>query len=114
MKGFEDLGRLKAGGSRRACFRPIKGCLCLSSQRRGTGIEILVKVTEWRSQEGRIRKLESTVTNRAWDATKPLLRCGPRTYLVQFNSFTEIAGFLHCLDYDLGEEQRLEIIVIFP
>ena len=51
VKGFEDLGRLKAGGSRRACFRPIKGCSCLSSQGRGTGIEILVKVTEWRSQE---------------------------------------------------------------
>lgn len=41
-------------------------------------------------------------------------RCGPRTFLAQFNSFTEIARFLHCLDYDQGDEQRLEIIVIFP
>lgn len=29
-------------------------------------------------------------------------------------SFLETAGFLQNLDYDLGNEQYLEIIVIFP
>lgn len=70
VEGFEELGSLKAGGSLSACLSHIKGCSCLPSQGRGTGTEILVKFTEWRSQEGRTWKLESTVTNRAWEATK--------------------------------------------
>lgn len=114
VEGFEELHSLKAGGSRTACLSPINGCCCLSSQGRGTGTEILVKFTEWRGQEGRTGQLESTVTDRAWEAMKPLLRCGPRTFLAQFKSFTEIARFLHCLDYDRGDEQCLEIVVIFP